>query len=433
VSITLEAFSYYVNPSSDDNVLVLIEGNTIPPTYSNGNSFFCYFFLKLLVIPQEEILPGNIKTFDFISKTINPDKAPIRIRFHSNSVVNTPTIKLELGSQYEWSSNVNIFGFIRTYTPDFFLDTSHAASSVIVTDHVIKFGFAFTIPNDSLLELVVETIENDLNEDPHFKWPSDPGDEIKLTILAGPNPIHESVVPVYPYAPVPYVKINEVYYTTLESGIPNSLILDVTADFDDIDDPSFPNVLMELELTSALPLFSSPTIVPCGLSVLTKREKSLSIRCTYVPSQPPKIRVEGFDEIANGNFHLIFDNLDNDLLTKNFIGYFDAKLVVTTVSGYRSQSRLSRLFTPVSTTASPSTSDFDFPELGDNFYGQKTTLTQDFTLADDCTSSQCLLVVQGKETDWKFRDNVKFSIDNTEQTSIIDQVNNRISKKVFFI
>jgi len=373
--------------------------------------------------------------FDFTTKTINPNKAPIRIQFQLLTAISSTNFKIKLGSQFSWNSNANIVGFIRCYYPDLFWHSIGSSSSVSVINQEIELDFIVGLPGLATVwyELVIETIEGDSNEDPHFTWPTNAGDEITFTILDGTTTIYESTVPVYPYAPVPYVKINKFYYTTLQTGNHNSLIFDVTADFDGINDPSFPNVLLEFEFTSGIPFTSTSRIIPCGVSFLSKRALSSTIRCSYFHSQHPRIRVEGFDQILDGtNFHIIFYDIDNTKIAHNSIGYFDAKLIVTTASGYRSQSKMTRLFNVISGTSHATTTPMDFPQITNNIYGQETTLYQDLIWEDSCYESQCRFIIQGKSTGWKFKDEIELEIGNSPQSIILDKVANTISKLFIF-
>ena len=360
-----------------------------------------------------------------MSKKIAPSRAPVRIRFKLNAQLpSTGTISLGLPSELTYSGEMKCV-IREILANNNFIDKE--AKDVTATNQNIVITPNFAIDANKMLELILTVINDDVNN-LNFPAPTSGSPQITGTFTAG-IVMATSKLTITPFKLNPSLVINSIRLLQLANGGENSIMFEVTSQ-ENI--AAYPDTFIEIELSSSASVTGMSKSHPCGVSKLGTRDLSLMVRCTLIDSMPPRIRIEGLDEIQSGTtFSIFLFDFDHIKFSSDFVKYFSAKLFVIGASNTKSQIRMKRLFTPEGTiTTLISTSAF--PGISPGYYGSRNTLTKTIVWEDPCIISQCRILVRGAGINYKFNDEMRLFIDTIEQTIVVDKVNNAFCKIFLF-
>ena len=377
----------------------------------------------------------SAQVVSFLTKDIDPGRAPIRIRFNlANALpVNTGLVTLTLPpNEFNYDQASNPICYFRTYQND--LDFTEQVAANCEIAGTLAQGWTITATAPYALaanqnhELIVET---DSPGNPHFNQVGNPNRQLRVGFTSGGANLAGSIIPLYEYEATPLLEVTNFYYTSLYAGDPNTIILELTAN---LNIPAFPASLIELELSSATGSIiqegqtAAQREIRCGIVGINARGASEApTRCVIVNSEPPKVRIENYAAIGNGNdFYLILYDLNNAVIAQDYIGAFNAKLIMTNLNtGRQSQDQLTRMFSGRGGSIEAATITTNFPTSSSLIYDTRTTLTRavNWGAGDSCTD--CRFIVRGIDTDWIFPDtDFTFSINGNAQNVLVDTTNN---------
>ena len=384
----------------------------------------------------------------FMTRTINPAKAPFRIRFRLSSALSTSgNVKITLPANQYGYTGTSLLCYFKTYTSelDYTTQISATGASTPTITGTLGTGYTMTVsPRSTLAANRIHELVCDTDDLTGFNRLAIDNQMLTATFTDG-TALAITSLPLYRYQANPALRMNSLHIGTQYSTNPNTIILSLTANS---LISTFPNQAVEIEFTSASNALiksgfnSLSRDIQCGIvpTVSNVNLRSLSkgtLRCTLVQSSPPKVRIENYNQINSGTtFTLMLYDLDNSKIAQSFIGYLDIKVLVTNpATGTQFQHRARRLFTPLASGVTIPTTALDFPTSSILTYSTATTLTSSITWAagDTCSLGSCRLIIKGKNTDWKFRrTSFDFTVNGASQSELVDEVNN-IFGKYFYL
>ena len=382
-----------------------------------------------------------------VIKTIGSTRTPIRVKFEltSSLAAGSGTVILDLPSnEFNYDTSSTVVCVFKTYQGSGLLYTESDAACDVSGS--LTQGFVITAVTDVTLsanvihELVVSTTNS---ASPNFNQFSGSSKQLVVSFRSGGNNIAYKNIDLYQFQTSAPFKISDFYFTSAYSSDPNTLILALSTS---TSVAAFPSSLIEFELTSASSsiikngLSSDDRNLTCGIVGLDMRSSSNSnLRCIFVQSSPPKVRLENYDAISSGTtFYVMLYDLDNSVIADDFVSYFDFKVLYTAVADQtQSQHQLTRLFRATSGGGETSTTESGVLSTSATTYGASTTLSSSltWTSANECTN--CRIIGQGASVPWQFEDgSLSLTIAGSSQSLLIDSVNNifgNVEEITFFL
>jgi len=370
----------------------------------------------------------------FLTKDINPNRAPIRIKFNlANALpINTGDVELTLPpGEFNYDQASNPVCYFRTYQNDLDFTEQQAANCAITgtlgQGWTITATAPYTLPANQNHELIIETDSGN----PNFNQIGTPNEELSVRFTSNGNNLAASIIPLYPYQANPFLEVTNFYYTSLNAGDPNTLIFELTAN---ANIPNFPDSLIEFELTSASGSIiqqgqtAAQRTLQCGIVGINARGASEApTRCVIVNSNPPRVRIENYAAInAGNNFYVMLYDLNDGVIARDYVGAFSAKLITTNLNtGRQSQETLTRMFVGRAGTTAAAPITTDFPTSSSLIYNTGTTLSKGINWAAGDSCTDCRLIFRGIDTDWIFPGNgFNFAINGNGQDVLVDTTNN---------
>lgn len=378
--------------------------------------------------------------FSFVTKTINPASAPIRVRFKLDTDLQATTGQVTIvlpSNEYSWSSTGTLIGYFRTYTSE--VDFIQKEAYFITLTGSIGSGFTIVAkPATSLIanifhELIVLFAQTP-NTNSHFNILSADGKNLLAFFDNSGTTFARESVTLYRYRTTPAISIAGFHFTSNSDSDTNTLIFSFVLNS---AITTFPTSMIEFEFPSANDiviksgLTTSNSQFSCQIIGLDQRSTSVQPpRCRWIPSHIPKIRIENHAAHTVGtSFVVILYDLLNSVVPKNSVNSLDAIISYTDLSAKsRRRLKLMRAFT---TTSGPAFSVIDLTGMTASvpYYGAVSTLTQTIVWPAGMGCSFCRLVVQASGWDWKFKgtSNFEFKINGVSQNIYLDLVNNAFS------
>lgn len=386
---------------------------------------------------------ANQGSLSFITKTINPSRAPIRVKFQLTSILPATSGKIELqlpSGQYAYVGN--LYGFFRTYSTDFDY-TQKEAYSISISGPTLTVQPIADLPANTVHEVIITT---DQASTPHFTILSANGKTMPVTFENSGGIIFKQTINLYKYNSNPIVFLQNFYYTSKYASDLNVLVLNMKTNAATAD---FATSILEIELSSASSnliqngMTSSTRQLTCGVTgvasstvAVRSASKAAAPKCIIVQSTTPKIRIENYAAMATSStFNIILYDLYNSIIPKDPVSYFDFVVVYTDMStNARYKHKLTRAFT-TTTGSSGTSSALSSPTLSSYYYGAPTALSVGVTWpSGQSCNANCRMVIRSSGTDWKFTDaaNFQFQINTNVQSVLLDIANNYFGMNILY-